>query len=44
MNKREMYLYVSYVTTLDTQQGFVEWTEETLTRIKIIEGTIEEMK
>ena len=28
MEKKEgMYLYVSYVITLDTQQDFVEWIE-----------------
>ena len=28
-NKEGMYLYVNYVINLDTQQGFVEWIEET---------------
>ena len=29
MNRKEMYMYVNCVTTLDTQWGFLEWTEET---------------
>ena len=37
-----MYLYASYATTLDTQQSFVEWTEEISTRIKISKETTEE--
>ena len=28
-NKEGMYLYVSYVITLDTQQDSIEWIEET---------------
>ena len=27
--KEEMYLYVSYVITLETQQDSIEWIEET---------------
>lgn len=29
MNKKEMYLYVYCVRTLDTHQGFAKWIEET---------------
>ena len=29
MNKEEMYLYVSYVVTLNTQKSSTEWIEET---------------
>ena len=43
MNRKEMYLYVSYVITLDTQQSFVEWIEEKLIGIRIIEGITKEM-
>ena len=43
INKEGMYLYVSYVITLDRQKGCIEWIEETFTRIRIIEGTTKEM-
>ena len=42
-NLEEMYLYVSYVITLDTQQDFVEWIEGTWTGIRIIEETAGEI-
>lgn len=43
MNKERMYLYVSYVITLETQKSSAEQIEEILKGIRIIEGTIEEM-
>ena len=43
MNIERMYLYVSYATTLDTQQSLVEWIEEFLTRIKTSKERKEEV-
>ena len=39
----EMHLYVSYAINLDTQQDSIEWTEGTLTRTLITEGTTTRM-
>ena len=39
----EMYLYANCVINLDTQQSFVEWIEETLTKNRITKETIEEV-
>ena len=38
-----MYLYVSYATTLDTQQSLVEWTEGILIGIRTSEEITEEV-